>query len=182
MAKRKRKEQESVEDKGDAYEPPAAQAGTDSLSDWPPTPEEPAQPKDDARAESPGPQRPPRAAPKPRSVLSRALPGRKVEMIDDGNAAGLGIQLSFDDPAERPSETVKQILKEGDDQRPGFGYRGDLKQWRKRIGADADPRTAVAIRLDAERRVEAIGDQMSHEEKLKAEREQSGDRGPGTPS
>jgi hypothetical protein len=114
--------------------------------------------------------------------MSRAFPGKKVELIDDGNPGGVGIKLTYDDPAERPSDAVKQILKEGDEKRPGFMYRGDLKQWRKRIGAEADPRTAVAIRLDAERRFEAIGEQMSHEDRLKAERERSDGPGANTPS
>jgi hypothetical protein len=104
--------------------------------------------------------------------MTRSFPGKKVELIDDGNAGGVGIKLTYDDPTERPSDAVKQILKKGDEQRPGFAYRGDLQQWRKRIGSNADPRTAVAIRMDAERRFEAVGEQMSHEERLKAEREQ----------
>ena len=114
--------------------------------------------------------------------MTRSFPGKKVELIEDGNAGGVGIKLTYDDPAERPSDAVKQILKEGDEQRPGFAYRGDLKQWRKRVGSDADPKRAVAIRMDAERRFEAVGEQMSHEERLKAEREQGGDSGPGISS
>src|SRR5947209_2434802 len=104
MAKRKRKEQEPAEPKGDAYEPPAAQAESDGLADWPPAPEEQAQPEDAPQIEADGQQRPPRAAPKPRSVLSRAFPGKRVELIDDLNAGGVGMKLTYDDPAERPSE------------------------------------------------------------------------------
>jgi hypothetical protein len=188
MAKRNRKAQEPTEEKGDAHEPPSvpveALAGpwdgaaasaaegvtTPAANDNPP---------------GPAPTRAQKAVAKLRSVLGRYLPRKKVELIDDLNDGGLGIRLGFDDPAERPSEEVKQLLKEGDEQRPGFGYRGDLKQWRKRIGTDADPRAAVAIRLDAERRIEAVADRMGHEDRLKAERDAgggvAGERHPGGP-
>lgn len=169
MAKRKRKEPLPEESKGDAYEPPIVDAAATEFN-IPPSEADQDKPGDG------GPAQAEQAAPQPtvkkvHGVYGRYLKDRRVVLIDDGNAGGIGIQLSYDDPKERPSEEVKQILKEGDDQRPGFTYRGDLKQWRKRIGHDADPRTAVAIRLDAERRVDAIGERMSHEEQLRAERE-----------
>jgi hypothetical protein len=167
MAKRKRKEQEPEEAKGDAHEPPAA-ADAPAELDFPPREAEQADSgTGTGREESDAPQP---AVNKVHGVYGRFFKDRRVELIDDGNAGGIGIKLSYDDPAERPSDEIKQILKEGDDKRPGFTYRGDLKQWRKRVGKDADPRTAVAIRLDAERRVDAIGDRMSHEEQLRAER------------
>jgi hypothetical protein len=181
MARRRRKEQEPGEAAGDAYEPPSVPA--DALAGpWdgpvrPPASEVAARPADDSPPEPAQPTRTQRAVEKLRSVLGRYLPRKRVELIDDFNSGGVGIKLGFDDPAERPSDEVKQILREGDDRRPGFAYQGDRKQWRKRIGADADPRAAVAIRLDAERRVEAVADRMSHEERLKAERGQ--DQGPG---
>jgi hypothetical protein len=185
MAKRNRKAQEPTEGTGDAYEPQSAST-PDLSGPWdgaaaappaevttPPANDNPPDPAPSTRAQ--------KAVAKLRSVLGRYLPRKRVELIDDLNAGGLGIKLSFDDPAERPSEEVKQLLKDGDDQRPGFGYRGDLKQWRKRIGTDADPRAAVAIRLDAERRVEAVADRMGHEERVKAEREAGGGPGEKTP-
>jgi hypothetical protein len=119
--------------------------------------------------------------------MGRYFKGKKVELIDDGNAGGVGIKLTYDDPAERPSEPVKEILKAPEGNYPGPSFAGAIKQWRKKIGSDADPKRAVAIRLDTERRFEAVGDQMareemSHEDRLKAERERGGDSGPGIPS
>jgi hypothetical protein len=187
MAKRKRKEHEPVEAKGDAHEPPSVSAA-DLSGPWDgaggaPAPDGQPQPADEQKEEAPGRQQSPqRAEKKPRSVLGRYFKDRRVQLIDDGNAGGVGIKLSYDDPAERPSDKVKEILKEGDEKRPGFTYQGARKLWHKRIGADADPRTAVAIRLDAERRVEAIGEQMSHEERLKAERSRGEEPGEKTPS
>jgi hypothetical protein len=177
MAKRKRKEQEPTEARSDAHEPPTTEtAGGGARS---PVEQSLAEGQDTAQLnEQPGPP----TARKQRPVIGRYFKDRRVELIDDSNVGGLGIKLTYDNPAERPSDEVKQILKEGDGQRPGFTYRGDLKQWRKRIGSDADPRTAVAIRLDAERRVEAIGEQMSHEERLKAERDRSEGPDGKTPS
>jgi hypothetical protein len=139
----------------------------------PPAGDHPAEPAKTSRGR--------RAGEKLRSALARYFPGKKIELIDDGNAGGLGIKFTYDDPAERPSDEVKQILKDGDEQRPGFSYQGSLKQWRKRIGADAGPQTAVAIRLDAERRFAAVAEQMSHEERLKADRERGGEAGDKTP-
>src|SRR5947209_3795332 len=104
MAKRKRKEQETAEERGDAYEPPAARAETDGLSDWPPAADEQTPSDGEARAAADGQPPSSRPARMPRSVLSRAFLGKKVELIDDLNAGGLGIRLSYDDPAERPSE------------------------------------------------------------------------------
>lgn len=186
MAKRKRKDQVATHPTGDTSEPQT------------PSPADLAGPQDAGAASGevvkrvgtaePKAVEPSRAGPpapavrKPRGVLGRYFRDRRVQLIDDGNAGGVGIKLTYDDPAERPSEAVKQILKEGDEKRPGFTYRGDLKEWRKRIGADADPRTAVAIRLDAERRVEAIAELMTHEERLKAERDGDGKAGGPTPS
>jgi hypothetical protein len=180
MAKRNRKETEPTQAHGDAEEQPAADAAAAEF-DFPPR--EPEQVKSDERSTAQAePAAPQPAVRKLHSVLTRKFDDRRVELIDDGNAGGLGIKLTYDDPNERPSEAVKQILKEGDDQRPGYSYHRELKQWRKRIGRDADPRTAVAIRLDAERRVDAIGEQMSHEEQLKAERERADNPAARTPA
>lgn len=186
MAKRKRKEQEPTATGGDAHEPPADAAGLsgprDGATGSAATDDRP-QPEPGQPGELPAQRQPVQPAERrPHAVVGRYLKDRRVELIDDGNAGGVGIKLSYDDPADRPSDAVKQILKEGDDKRPGFTYQGGRKLWHKRIGADADPRTAVAIRLDAERRVDAIGDQMSHEERLKAERERDGGPGEKTPS
>jgi hypothetical protein len=132
MAKRKRKEQEPAEAKGDAHEPQSASAA-DLSGPWDgagtsPAPDGQPQPADDRPGESPGRQQPPQSAEKkPRSVIGRYFKDRRVQLIDDGNADGLGIKLSYDDPNARPSDAVKQILKEGDEKRPGFTYRGDLK-------------------------------------------------------
>ena len=62
-----------------------------------------------------------------------------VEAMARFNAGGIGIKLSYDDPAESPSEEIKQILKEGDDKRE-FHLPQRSEQWRKRIGKDANPR------------------------------------------
>jgi hypothetical protein len=185
MAKRKRKEQEPAENKGDAYEPPESSANAmagpwDDPGDASTAEGQP--PSDGGIQGEPRDRQQQRTEKKPHGVIGRYFKDRRVELIDDGNAAGLGIKLSYDDPKERPSEEIKQILKEGDEKRPGFSYRGDLKQWRKRVGSDADPRTAVAIRMDAERRVDAIGDQMSHEERLREERERAHEPGEKSPA
>ncbi len=178
MAKRKRKEPLPEETKGDAYEPPAVDAAATEFN-IPPGATDQDKPGDSGPARATAPDAPQPTVKKVHGVYGRYFKDRRVVLIDDGNAGGIGIQLAYDDPKERPSDEVKQILKEGDDKRPGFAYRGDLKQWRKRIGHDADPRTAVAIRLDAERRVDAIGDRMSHEEQLRAERaDDTGEKSP----
>jgi len=129
MAKRKRKEQEPAQIMGDAQEP-ASTTPADLSGPWDEAPEAPAgetveqpgKPKDEPAGQPPTVQRTER---KPRSVMGRYFPGKKVELIDDGNTGGVGIKLSYDDPSERPSDAVKQILKDGDDKRPGFTYRGD---------------------------------------------------------
>lgn len=178
MAKRKRKEQEPEEAKDDAHEPPAAAAPVEF--EFPPKEAAQAAPGTGSGREEPAAPQP--AVDKVHGVYGRYFKDRRVELIDDGNAGGIGIKLSYDDPKERPSAEIKQILKEGDEKRPGFTYRGDLRQWRKRVGKDADARTAVAIRLDAERRVDAIGDRMSFEEQLSAERTGGAGMDVNTPS
>ena len=169
MAKRKPKEMEPTETQGDAYEPPSLDKSAIEFN-IPPGEAEQVKPGDGDAAPVAEQSAPHPTVKKIRDVIGRHFKDRHVELIDDGNSGGIGIKLSYDDPAERPSEEIKQILKEGDDKRPGFTYNRDLRQWRKRIGRDADPRTAVAIRLDAERRVDAIGEVMSHEEQLREER------------
>jgi hypothetical protein len=185
LAKRKRKEQQPEETVGDAHEPPSVPPdGPEGPGDGAAgatAPESPTPSAAESLTEPAQPTRAERAVEKLRAVLARYFPRKKVELIDDGNAGGLGIKLTYDDPAERPSEEVKQILKAPDGNYHGFGFAGAIKQWRKAIGRDAEPKRAVAVRLDAERRFEAIGDRMSHEERLKAEREQGGP-GPTVPS
>lgn len=175
MAKRKRKQPEPTP--GDAYESP--NMGTADLSGpWDEAAdaqESPGQPEPTEAKSAPATPHEPLASrdkDKRRPVQSRYFPTKKVELIDDYNTGGVGIQLTYNDPAERPSEEVKQILKTPQGNYAGLKYQHERKQWRKRIGADAEPKTAIAIRLDTERRFEAIGDQMSHEEQLKAERAQ----------
>jgi hypothetical protein len=112
MARRKRKDQQPEEIKGDAYEPPSdppdALAGPWDKAAAPSTPETPAQPADEGQPEPPRKTATQRAAEKPRAVMTRSFPGRKVELIDDGNAGGVGIKLTYDDPAERPSDAVSR--------------------------------------------------------------------------
>src|SRR5947209_9388160 len=163
MAKRKRKEQVTEEAKGDAFEPPPstpaiALAATDLSASTPP-PEVAAPPANDDPPESAKPTRTKRAVEKLRSVMGRYFPRKKVELIDDLNAGGVGIKLTYDDPAERPSEAVKEILKAPEGNYPGLSFAGAVKQWRKKIGSDAEPKRAVAIRLDTERRFEAASKQ-----------------------
>lgn len=185
--RRKRKEQQPEETRGEAHEPPSvpadALAGPWDEASGPPALEVPASPSNDNPPETGKKSRTRRAVEKLRSVMGRYFKGKKVEMIDDGNAGGVGIKLTYDDPAERPSEDVKQIIKApAEGNYPGLSFTASIKQWRKKIGADADPKRATAIRLDAERRFEAVSEQMSHEERLKSEREQDGNSGPGMPS
>lgn len=186
-ARRKRKEQQPEETRGDAHEPasvpPDAMAGPWDAEAAAPPPEAATPPANDNPPETGKPSRTQRAVEKLRSVMGRYFKGKKVEMIDDGNSGGVGIKLTYDDPAERPSEDVKQIIKApAEGNYPGLSFTASIKQWRKKIGADADPKRATAIRLDTERRFEAVGDQMSQEERLKAEREQAGGSDLGAPS
>jgi hypothetical protein len=169
-ARRKKKDQEQVANRGDAYEPPAAAAPRDADSALPAV-NRPSSPAEDQPAETDRRPRLRRAADKLRSVIGRYFRDRRVELIDDFNAGGVGIKLTYDDPAERPSEEVKQILKAPEGNYPGLTFMGAIKQWRKRIGGDAEPRRATAIRLDAERRFGAVCEQMSHEERLRAQRQ-----------
>lgn len=193
MAKqpRKRKVKEQPAEVGDAFEPTADQAraaataaNTDAV-DFPPREDKAAaasQPE--PSAEQPKQKWHERFGGKVRSVTGRYFKDRRAELVDDGNAGGIGIKLSYDSPTERPSDEVKQILKEEEGKRTGFRFDGQKMQWRKRFpdGRDVDPTVAVAIRLDAENRFHRIDEQMTHEERLRAEQQgQSapGDRTPG---
>jgi hypothetical protein len=192
---RKRKEKEQPEKVGDAFEPQADQVdvgsaqGSAELVDFPPRDEAQAPAADasgqaEAGTEEPRQKWHERFGGKVRSVMGRYFKDRRAELVDDGNAGGVGIKLSYDDGAERPSEEVKQILKAEEGKRTGFRFDGQKKQWRKRFpdGRDADPTVAVAIRLDAENRFRQIDDQMTHEERLRAGHNSqagSNDRTPG---
>lgn len=93
-----------------------------------------------------------------------------LRLIDDGNRRGLGIQMDFADPKERPSEEVKHILKAkrygGEivaDTEPGEkGHRWDgqqSRQWRKPVSFH-DP---IESRLNTEAAFAEAVEQMRKE-------------------
>jgi hypothetical protein len=91
-----------------------------------------------------------------------------VHLIDKGeNEAGIGIRVEFPQGAKnRPNEEEKAIIRrhvKGEEgQESGFAWKGDFGMWHKDIGRDSSPNRAVAIRLDAESRVQKLADALKH--------------------
>jgi hypothetical protein len=95
-----------------------------------------------------------------------------VQLIDKSdNAAGIGIRVVFPDGAEgRPTAEEKAIIRrhvKGEEgESTGFNWNGQVGMWHKHIVREGEhpddvPATrAVAIRLDAENRVEKLADAL----------------------
>ena len=89
----------------------------------------------------------------------------KVQLIDSGrNIDGIGVRVVYPDGKE-PSDAEKEIIRKhmkspNGDFPSGFKWEGQAGLWHKQIGRDAPPHVATAIRLDAERRVEAIANDL----------------------
>ncbi|MCE9565760.1 MAG: hypothetical protein K8U57_27360 [Planctomycetes bacterium] len=106
------------------------------------------------------------------SKLSVSAGDMKVQMIDKGdNAAGIGIRVVFPDGAEnRPTEEEKAIIRrhvKGEEgENTGFNWNGSVGMWHKHIvrhgehPEDVPGTRAVAIRLDAENRVEKLAEAL----------------------
>ena len=108
----------------------------------------------------------------------RKLPGTlsitagdlKVRLIDKGdNLAGIGIQVVTPEGRKLTDEEKQLVRKhvKGTEQEPsGYQWMGDLEMWHKHIARgderreDIPPARAVAIRLDAERRVEGLAEDL----------------------
>jgi hypothetical protein len=81
-----------------------------------------------------------------------------VQLIDKGdNAAGIGIRVLAPEGRSLTGEE-KGIIRAHvrGDGGTGFDWKQGLGMWHKPVGADAPAMKAVAIRLDAERRVAAL--------------------------
>jgi hypothetical protein len=84
-----------------------------------------------------------------------------VQLIDKGNnAAGVGIRILLPNgrkPTDEEREIIRRHVTAAEGERPsGFEWKSQLGMWLKGIGSDSAPSRAVAIRLDAERRVEKL--------------------------
>jgi hypothetical protein len=121
-----------------------------------------------------------------------------VQLIDKGdNQAGIGIRIAFLEGAKnRPTEEEKAIIRrhvKGEEGEPtGFTWKRDLGMWHKPIVRPGEnphevpPSRPVAIRLDAERRVKDLADDLKqlqadpvgYAERLRLEREQAAQREP----
>jgi hypothetical protein len=160
--RRKKKDQEPAADQGDAFEP---LAGKIVNTDFPP--EEPTGPQAAATSGSESsrasqrqlgeePQQRRSLAPRPviTEVISDAQTGAETTArYIDGYNSGVGVNFQFPTDDERPSEDVKQPLKEerqyGQKKQKGMRWRADLepKQWHKGVRDNA-----IGTRLETEGR------------------------------
>jgi hypothetical protein len=97
-----------------------------------------------------------------------------VHLLDKAdNAAGIGIRIEFPEGSKgRPTEEEKEIIRRhvmGEPgQESGFGWNRKLGMWHKDIVREGEnpravpPNRAIAIRLDAERRVHNLADALRH--------------------
>lgn len=114
------------------------------------------------------------------AAVGRKLPGTLgitagdlvVRLIDKGdNMAGIGIRVEVPEGREL-SEEEKAIIRlhvKGTEDKPsGFTWQGKLGMWHKHIAREGErlddipPTRAVAIRLDAESRVERLAESLRH--------------------
>ncbi len=174
---RKTKDQKRAAQPGDAYEPPAAGA----VPDFPPADEAAAPPP----AADPRPAYDPDDPNKLRTVVSAPFRGKHggvLHLVDDGNARGVGIRIAYDDPAARPADDEKAVLKAPKGNYRGFEFRGEMgKQWRKAVGRDAPAPVAVAVRMDAEERFDTLHAKLNHAERVEQERQPADEPADKTP-
>lgn len=113
----------------------------------------------------------------------------EVQLIDKGdNAAGIGIRVVPHNRqlSKEEKDVIREIVKapSADGRPSGFDWEPGIGMWLKEIGADAPGAKAVAIRLDAERRVERLAEALAdHQrdpagfaEREKQRREQAAER------
>ncbi|HYH66470.1 MAG TPA: hypothetical protein VD866_17385 [Urbifossiella sp.] len=61
-----------------------------------------------------------------RSVDGHVVNGVKLNLIDDGNYGGMGVQIDVEQPSDKPTPDETAVLKDG-----GFRYKGG--EWRAGI-------------------------------------------------
>ena len=88
-----------------------------------------------------------------------------VHLLDKGdNEAGIGIRVTMPEGrklTEEEKEIIRSNVKGEENGYPsGFAWNGQMGMWHKDIGGDSAPARAVAIRLDAESRVNRIADEL----------------------
>ncbi|MDY3551464.1 hypothetical protein R5W24_000540 [Gemmata sp. JC717] len=111
--------------------------------------------------------RPVRKLPGTMSLIAGDL---TVRLIDKGdNLAGIGIQVVTPEGrtlSEEEKALVRKHVKGTEAEPSGFRWLGELEMWHKAILRDGEfedqvpPSRPVAIRLDAERRVEALAEDL----------------------
>lgn len=104
------------------------------------------------------------------STLGIKAGDMQVQLIDKGNnMAGIGIRVVFPEdrkPTEEEKAIIRHHVKGEGDERTGFNYNGSLGMWHKDIArpgegpSDIPASRAVAIRLDAESRVEKLAEAL----------------------
>ena len=93
-----------------------------------------------------------------------------VKLIDKGdNRAGIGIRIDTLDGrtlSDEEKQVVREIVRGDGGDRTGFEWRPEIRMWHKPIirqgehPADVPPSRPVAIRLDAENRVQALAEAL----------------------
>lgn len=120
----------------------------------------------------------PSSRPRSHAQAVKKMPGKLgikagdlvVELVDFGNSGGVGIRVITPE-GRQLTDAEKDIIREnvkGEEGKPsGFSWQGKDRLWHKPIkrqgeALDDVPRArAVAIRLDAEGRVNALADALS---------------------
>lgn len=142
----------------------------------------------------------PSATPRPHNFaqqVKKSLPSKMsvsagdmiVQLIDAGNnEMGIGIRVVFPEGSKnRPTAEEKEIIREhmkGENGRPGLNWDRHAGMWHAEIGADSPPARNVAIRLNAESRVEKLAEALKHHaadpvgyaDMVKHQREQAAER------
>jgi len=107
------------------------------------------------------------------STLGVAAGDLVVKLVDKGdNSAGIGIRVELPNGrtlTDAEKEIIRQHVKGGEGEQPsGFAWNGQVGMWAKPIvRQNEDPRDVpsnrpVAIRLDAEARVERLAEALRH--------------------
>ncbi|QEL18772.1 hypothetical protein [Limnoglobus roseus] len=135
--------------------------------------------------------------------VGRKLPGTlsilagdlTVRLIDKGdNEAGIGIRIETPNGrklTDEEKDIVRRHVKGEEGEQTGFKWNADVEMWHKHIVREGEyvdqvpPSRPVAIRLDAERRVEKLAealrehsaDPVGYAEQVKQRREQAAESG-----
>jgi hypothetical protein len=96
----------------------------------------------------------------------------RVQFIDKGdNMAGIGIRVVFPEGHQitnEEKEIIRRHVKGEEGEKTGFAWQGDIGMWHKHIAREGEraedipASRAVAIRLDAESRVQKLADALRH--------------------